>query len=359
MNLLFRKIGVAKACDLKKHQKKAMEETMRLRPAGWFAAVSAAASLTLTPAPQVLAAEKYPDKPIRIIVPYLAGGLVDTLARATGNKVAESLGQPVIVVDRPGASSIIGMEACARAKPDGYTLCMTVADSLSYNPQLFAKLPYDPEKDFVPVLRLAWTNNLIAANAKAPFDNYEQMVAYAKEHPGVINWATWGPATLPDLYLRWIAAHEGVKITGIPYGGAAQGNTAVYSGEVHVSYFGFGVAAPQIAAGVMKPIVTVGDKRSPFMPDLPSLGEERADPGLQGYFGLYAPGGTPAEIIGLLNKEFSKAVGAADVQKLYKASTLVWEPNTPEQFAAFAKADRSAAAKVFRSIGVTPRAAPQ
>jgi tripartite-type tricarboxylate transporter receptor subunit TctC len=332
---------------------------MCFKRAGWFAALCASALLTLTQTPTTLAAEKYPDRPIRIIVPYLAGGLNDTLARATGNKVAEALGQPVVVIDRPGASSIIGMEACARAKPDGYTLCMTVADSLSYNPQLFAKLPYDPEKDFTPVLRLAWTNNLIAANAKAPFNTYKQMVAYAKAHPGAINWGTWGPATLPDLYLRWIAAREDVKITGIPYGGAAQGNAAVYSGEVQVSYFGFGVAAPQIAAGVMKPIVTVGEKRSAFMPDLPSLGEERADPGLQGYFGLYAPGGTPKEIVDLLNKEFSKAVGAPEVQKLYKASTLVWEPNTPEQFAAFAKADREAAAKVFKSIGVTPRAAPQ
>ncbi len=332
---------------------------MSSRPAKYASALLAIAILTLAILAQTSRAENYPDKSIRIIVPYLAGGLVDTLARATGNKVAESLGQPVIVVNRPGASSIIGMEACARAESDGYTLCMTVADSLSYNPQLFTKLPYDPEKDFTPVLRLAWTNNLIAANTKAPFNDYKEMVAYAKEHPGAINWATWGPATLPDLYLRWIAAHEGIKMTAIPYGGAAQGNTAVYSGEVHVSYFGIGVAAPQIAAGVMKPIVAVGDKRSPLMPDLPSLGEERADPGLQGYFGLYAPGGTPEEIVDVLNKEFSKAMVASDVQKLYKASTLIWEPNTPQQFAVFAKADRDAAAKVFKSIGVTPRAAPQ
>jgi tripartite-type tricarboxylate transporter receptor subunit TctC len=305
------------------------------------------------------AAAAYPDKPIRIIVPYSAGGLADTLARATGNKVAEALGQPVIVVDRPGASSIIGMEACGHAKPDGYTLCLTVADSLSYNPQLFAKLPYDPDKDFVPVLRLAWTNNLLVANARSPFNSFKEMIAYAKAHPDKINWGTWGPATLPDLYLRWIANREGVKIVAIPYGGAAQANTALYSGEVDVAYFGFGVAAPQIAAGNIKPIVAIGPKRSQFMPDLPSLGEEGADPDLQGYFGLYATGGTPKEIVDVLNREFSKAVQAPDVQKLFKAATLVWEPNTPEEFAAFARSDRAAAAKVFKSIGVTPKAAPQ
>jgi tripartite-type tricarboxylate transporter receptor subunit TctC len=119
-------------------------------------------------------AQSYPSEPIHIIVPYAAGGLADALARVTGAQVAEAVSQPVIVENRPGASSIIGMEGCAKAKPDGYTVCLTVADSLSYNPQLFANLPYDPEKSFAPVIRLAWTNNLLVANAKAPFNSYAE-----------------------------------------------------------------------------------------------------------------------------------------------------------------------------------------
>jgi tripartite-type tricarboxylate transporter receptor subunit TctC len=306
-----------------------------------------------------VSAQTYPNGPVRIIVPYSAGGLADALARVAGLVVSESIGQPVIVEDRPGASSIIGMNVCAHAKPDGQTLCLTVADSLSYNPQLFAKLPYDPDKSFAPVIRLAWTNNLLVANGRAPFSNYDELIAYAKANPGKLNWGTWGPATLPDLYLRWIASHTGVNIVAIHYGGASKANLAVYSGEVDITYMGFGVAGPQIAAGTIKPLVTVADKRSQFMPDLPSLGEVGADPGLSGYFGMFAPSGTPKPIVDRLNAEFTKAMNSPKVQEFYKASTLVWEPNTPEQFAAFAKADRAAAAKVFKSIGVTPQDAPQ
>lgn len=304
-------------------------------------------------------AQNYPSGPVRIIVPYSAGGLADSLGRVTGALVSEALGEPVLVENRPGASSIIGMDACARAKPDGLTLCLTVADSLSYNPQLFAKLPYDPETSFVPVIRLAWTNNLLVATGNAPFNTYKEMIAYAKANPGKLNWGTWGPATLPDLYLRWISSQAGVTITAIPYGGAAKANFATYSGEVDITYMGFGVAAPQIAAGKVKPLVTVSDKRSAFMPELPSLGEVGTDPGLSGYFGLFAPHDTPKPIVDRLNAEFSKAINSPKVQEFYKASTLVWEANTPEQFAAFAKADREAAAKVFKSIGITPQAVPQ
>ena len=305
-------------------------------------------------------AQTYPNSLIRIIVPYAAGGVTDSLARIIGAPVAEAVGQPVIVENRPGASSMLGMQACANAKPDGYTICVTVADSLSYNPQLFASLPYDPEQSFAPVMRLALTNNLLVANAKTPFNSYKEMIAYAKANPGKLNWATWGPATLPDLYLRWVSSQAGVKIQAIPYkGGAAQANPAVYSGEVDITYMGFGTAAPQIAAGAIKPLVAVGAKRSVFMPELPSLGEEGGDPGLQGYFGLFAPGGTPQPIVQRLNAEFTKALSTPQVQTFYKNSTLVAQANTPDEFAAFAKADREAAAKVFKSMGITPQSVPQ
>lgn len=305
-------------------------------------------------------AQTYPNGPIRIIVPYAAGGLADALARTTGGKVAEAVGQPVIVENRPGASSIIGMEACANAKPDGQTVCLTVADSLSYNPQLFANLPYDPDKSFAPVIRLAWTNNLLVANAKTPFSTYKDMIRYAKANPGKLNWGTWGPGTLPDLYLRWISFTAGIEIEAIPYkGGAAQANQALYSGEVDMTYMGFGVAAPHIAAGTIKPLVAVGSKRSALMPDLPSLGEEGGDPGLAGYFGLFAPAGTPKPIVAQLNAEFAKAIDTPQVQAFYKASTLIAEANTPDEFAAFAKGDRKAAAKIFKSIGIMPQAVPQ
>ena len=310
--------------------------------------------------PQRAMAQAYPSGPIHIIVPFAAGGVVDALARVIGGRLAEQMGQPVIVENRPGASSTIGMAACANAKPDGHTVCPATADALSYNPQLFAKLPYDPDKSFAPVIRLALTNNLLVANAKAPFNNYKEMIAYAKANPGKINWGTWGPGTLPDLYLRWIMSQTGVNIQAIPYkGGAAQGNPAVYSGEVDITYMGFGTAGPQIAAGTIKPLVALGGKRSPFMPELSSLGEEGGDPGLQGYLGLWAPAGTPKPIVQRLNAEFARAINTPQVQTFYKASTFVVEANTPDEFAAFVRADQEASAKVFKSIGITPQAVPQ
>ncbi len=305
-------------------------------------------------------AQPAPGGIMRIIVPYAAGGVTDSLARVVGERLAEALGAPVIVENRPGASSMLGMAACASAMPNGQTVCITVPDSLSYNPQVFANLPYDPERSFAPVIRLAWTNNLLVANARTPFNTYREMIAYAKANPGKINWGTWGPATLPDVYLRWIAAQAGVSIQAIPYkGGAAQVNPAVYAGEVDITYMGFGTAAPQIAAGAIKPLVAVGPQRSRFMPELPSLAEAGVDPGLQSYFGAFAPAETPKPVVAKLNAAFAAAIATPQVQTFYKATTLIAEANTPEEFAAFVRADREAAAKVFKKIGVTALAAPQ
>ena len=323
-------------------------------------AASAAFMIVLVLAGVHARAQTAPSGTMRIIVPYAAGGVTDSLARVVGERLAEALGTPVIVENRPGASSMLGMQACASAVPNGQTVCITVPDSLSYNPQVFANLPYDPERSFAPVIRLAWTNNLLVANAKAPFNTYPEMIAYAKANPGKINWGTWGPATLPDVYLRWVAAQAGVSIQAIPYkGGAAQVNPAVYAGEVDITYMGFGTAAPQIAAGAIKPLVAVGPQRSRFMPELASLAEVGVDPGLQSYFGAFAPAETPNPVVAKLNAAFAAAIATPQVQAFYKNTTLIAEANTPEEFAVFVKADREAAAQVFRKIGVTPQVGPQ
>lgn len=304
-------------------------------------------------------AQSFPSKPIQIIVPFSPGGVVDLLARVLGAQVAESTGQPVIVNDRPGASSIIGMDACAKSAPDGYTVCITVPDSLSYNPYLFSKLPYDAEKDFAPITNLGFTNNLLVANSKAPFNTYKEMIAHAKANPGAINFGTWGAGSLPDVYLRWVANQAGVKITAVPYKGAGiAAFRAVYAGEVHVTYMGFGTAMPQIKAGLIKPLVTLGDKRTRFMPDLPTLAEEGGDPSLPSYFGLFAPGKTPRPVIERLNQEFVKAARTPLGQKFYLERTMEAVLNSVAEFAEFVKADRANAGRVLRSLGVQPTAAP-
>lgn len=301
-------------------------------------------------------ADAYPSKPIHIIVPYAAGGLIDSLARVAATTISTSVGQPVIVENRPGASAMLGMEACARAIPDGYTACLTLPDPVTYNPQLFKQLPYDPAKDFAAVINLGFTNNLLAANIKAPFSTYKDMIAYAKLHPGKINWGTWGPATVPDLYLRWILNHTQVDITAVPYKGAAQTNPALIAGEIDVMYTGFGVARPQIDANQVKPIVSLTAKRSRFMPELPTLAEAGDDPGLQSYFGVWTAGGTPRPILDRLNQEFTKAAQTPKAVEFYKTYTLDFVPNSAAEFAAFVTQDAANVTKVFKTIGIQPGA---
>lgn len=293
-------------------------------------------------------------KPMKIIVPYAAGGVTDAVAREMAARLSDARGTAVIVENRPGASSMIGMEACAKAAPDGLTTCIAVPDSLSYNPQLFANLPYDPDKDFAPVINLGFTNNLLVASAKAPFGTYKEMVAYAKAHPGAINWATWGNATLPDIFARWIAYHEGINVVTVPYKGSAGTIPAVLSGEAHITYMGFGTALPHVKAGKMKALVATSAKRSRFMPELPSLGDEGGDPRLVSYFAIFAPAATPRATLEKLNGEFAKAIATPQAQAFFQRYTIDYVPNTIDQFAAFARADRDNAAKVFKSIGIKP-----
>ena len=316
-------------------------------------------AFALTVGAQFAVAQSYPTKPIRIIVPFIAGGLVDLMARSVGPYLTDSMGQAVVVETRAGASSIIGMQACAASAPDGHTICLTIADSLSYNPALFSDLPYNPDADFAPVINMGFTNNLLVANAKAPFNNYKEMIAYAKSNPGKLNWATWGAASVPDVYLQWIKRSAGVDIAGIPYKGAGQGNPAVISGEADITYMGFGVSAPLIKSGKLKPVVAVGNRRSGFMPSLSTLGEEGGDPGLQGYFAIFAPGKTPKPIVDKLNAELARAIRTPKMLDFYKTYTLDHVDNNADQFAQFARTDRENALKVFRGMGIKPTKAPE
>ena len=303
-------------------------------------------------------AQQAGGKPMRIIVPYAAGGVTDAVARAVAARLGEIAARPVLVENRPGGSTIIGMQQCARADPDGSTTCITVPDSLSYNPQLFTNLPYDAEKDFAPVINLGFTNNLLVAHAGVPFDSYKGLVAYAKANPGKLNWGTWGAATIPDVYLRWITKQAGVDIVAVPYKGSAGTIPAVLSGEVQITFMGFGTALPHIKAGKMKALVAVGDRRSAYMPELPTLAEQGGDPGLVSYFGIFAPGPTPKAIVDQLNADFAKAVRTPQVQEFYKSYTIDTALTSAAEFAAYVKADRDNAAKVFQGIGVKPSAAP-
>src|ERR1700730_633875 len=167
-------------------------------------------------------AQKFPSKPIHVILPFAVGGLLDATVRAIGQNLSQSVGQPVLVENKPGGGTFIGMEACARAAPDGYTICVTTPDSLVYNPYLYAQVPYDAEKDFAPVTNLVFTNNIIVATRSAPFGTFKEMIAYAKANPGKVTWATWGAGSIPHIYLEAVTRAFNVDILQVPYKGAGQ-----------------------------------------------------------------------------------------------------------------------------------------
>jgi tripartite-type tricarboxylate transporter receptor subunit TctC len=303
-------------------------------------------------------AQTFPSKPVTLIVPYVAGGAVDATARAIGAPVGESIGQPVLVETRPGASSMIGMQACAKAAPDGHTLCLTVADSLSYNPLLFKTLLYDPDRDFVPVINLVRGNSMLIAKGNAPFGSMKELIAYARAKPGAINWGTWGPASIPEVYLNWIKRETGAAITPVPYKGAGQAVPATLAGEVDVTFMVIGAVVPHIKAGKLRSLAVIGTQRSPLLPDVPSLGEEGLDPGLRSYFGIFAPGATPRPVVDRVNAEFNKALQLPRVQQFFRTQTLDIVGGSAADFAQFLKEDRANAARVFKAIGVQPSDAP-
>jgi tripartite-type tricarboxylate transporter receptor subunit TctC len=316
------------------------------------------AAAALACVPLLVLGQPYPSKPIRIIVPTAPGGTADAVARMLGPIISDWTGQPVIVDNRPGASTIIGMSACAKAAPDGYTLCIAPGDSLAYNPYLYSNLPYDPEKDFTPVTQLAWTSNLLVANGSAPFNTYREMLAYAKANPGALNWGTWGAGTLPDVYLKWVEHQAAVKITAIPYKSAPLISPAMFAGEIHLTYMGFGTALPQIKAGKLKALVTVGNRRSVYMPNLPTLAEEGGDPDLLSYFGVLAPARTPRSIVERLNADFAKAIHEPRLQEPLRKYTLEAVGSSPSQFAELLRIHRANATRVFKLMGVRPSDAP-
>ncbi len=167
-------------------------------------------------------AASYPGKPIHVIVPYPAGGVVDGLMRSIGQPVGESVGQTVIVDNRPGANTIIALEACAKAAPDGYTLCASSSDGMSFNPHLYPKLPYDADRDFAPVTQLVWVNGVIVAGARVPYDTVRDMIDHAKRKPGAINFASFGMGSTPHFFVEWFNKVGEVDIVHVPYKGSAQ-----------------------------------------------------------------------------------------------------------------------------------------
>ncbi len=297
-------------------------------------------------------------KPLRALVPFPPGGSVDVLTRALATQITASTGQPVLVENRPGGATMLAMAACAKAPPDGFTVCVSTPDGVVYAPHLYTTVPYDAERDFAGVTNLIFSSSALYVSSASPYKTFPELIAAAKAKPGSINFATWGAGSIPDIVLRYINNQLGVNIVAIPYKGAQPSLAGVLAGEIHATYFGIGPLLAQARAGKVRMLVVAGSKRSPFAPDLPTLGDFGADGGMPSYFGVWTAAQTPTPMINALNAEFVKALHTPAIAKVLTNLTIEAVGNSPAEFDKFIIAERANAGRLLKSLGVKPLDAP-
>jgi tripartite-type tricarboxylate transporter receptor subunit TctC len=316
------------------------------------AALTLVASSALAAAPEGPAAT-YPDKPIRIIVAYTPAGATDILARAVGQKMTEAWGQSVIVENRPGANGNIGTEVAAKATPDGYTLLMVTAGTHGVNPGLYRKLPWDAVRDFAPVSLVAMVPNIMVVNPALPVKSVNEFIAYAKANPGKLSYGSPGLGSTAHMSVELFKTMTGTDMLHVPYKGSAGVMQDVIAGQIAVTIDNMPVYLPQVKAGKLRALAVSPAKRSPAVPDLPTI----AEAGVPGYdatawFGLVAPAGVPRPIVAKLAAETQRILRLPDVAE--RLSGLGAEPvgSSPDQFAAFIKAEIAKWKKVIQDAKV-------
>jgi tripartite-type tricarboxylate transporter receptor subunit TctC len=293
-----------------------------------------------------MAQDKYPSKPVTVIVPQAAGGANDAIARVIAQKLTEQLGQSFIVDNRTGAGGNVGTVAAARAKPDGYTLMVTADSSMVINPSLYKSTGFDPIKDFEPVGAVATAGYVLVANPSFPAKNTAELIAMAKQQPGKINIGSAGNGTLNHLVGEMLGKAAGIDLVHIPYKGSAAAVTDLVAGQVQVSVQSLPSSIAFIRSGKVKVLGVVNPKRLPALPDAPTIGETVKGFGTTPWYGMFAPAGTPKHIVMQLNAAIAKALESKDAQE--RLAGVGCEPykSTPEQFAQLVRDDLPHWAKI-------------
>jgi len=315
------------------------------------AALLALACVTVTAGAQAPGGG-YPVKPIRLIVPYVAGGPSDLFARAVGQLLTEAWGQPVVIDNRPGASGNVGVLASVRSPADGYTL-NTVSIAFAVSPAMDSKLGYDPVKDLAPVSLLASINNILVVHPTVPVKSVKELIAFAAARPGQVTFASGGAGGAQHLAGELFSNLANVKMTHIPYKGSAPGVTALIGGETMIGFADMVITLPHVKSGRLRALAVTGSQRSSLMPDLPTIAES----GLPGYsvtawFGLLAPAATPADIVTRISAEIQKGFKTAQMRERFSAMGADPVGNSPGQFAAFLKTEMAKWAKLVKAAGI-------
>ena len=314
-------------------------------------ALAAATAAILASNGPVLA-QAWPARPVHIVVPFPPGQGADTMMRLLAEKLPATLGQPVIVENKPGAGGSIGMDAVAKSAADGYTVVMAGSGPTSISPTL-QKLPYDTTKDFDPVTAVASVAQAFMVNANFPAKNLQELIAAAKAKPGALNYGSSGQGTTQHLFVEYFASSAGIKLTHIPYKGTGPAMQDLLGGQIPFLSDTITAAIPQVASGKVRAIAVTSGKRSPLMPDVPTIDEQ----GVKGYeaigwIGILAPAGSPAAALDRLSAETQRVIAAPDMQKRMADLGLVPMDNTREKFRDFIRAEIQKWAKVIAAAGV-------
>lgn len=296
--------------------------------------------------------QAYPNRLIRFIQPLGPGSPGDIVSRAIADGLSKTLGQPIVVENRVGANGNIGMEACAKAPPDGYTICIPSFSQVSTNPVLYKKLSYDPIADFDPVILIGAINSSFAVNASVNASSLRELADLAKANPSALNWGSWGVGSFPHLYMAWFQSVTGTSFTHVPYKTIGQAVTGLVAGEVQVLLNTPGLLYPHAEAGKIRILAIVGKQRSPLM-NVPTLQEAGFDLPLVSWVGVTAPKGTPKHIVQLLNAEIGKLIADPTfVQKHLAPLSIDPIGGTPEAFSEIMKTDLATVEKVAKAAKI-------
>ena len=298
-------------------------------------------------------AQSYPDRPIRLIAPFPAGGLADVLARAVGDQMTKSLGQPVVVENRAGAGGNTGAYAVATSAPDGYTLLMSSAGILTANPFLYAKMPFDVETAFIPVSNVAEMSMIMVVNPKVEAKTLKDFVALAKARPGKLNFGSPGIGTTGHLGLAMFMHAAGVQITHVPYRGAAPAVQDLIAGQIDGVVDNPPTVIAHIESGKLRPLAVAAKSRMKLLPDVPTAAEGGvANYEASSWFGIAAPAGTPAPIVERLHKEIVAALRNPAMQERFAKSGARLVGNSPQAFAAQIRAERAQWGEIIKAAGI-------
>ena len=312
-----------------------------------------AAALALAAVAGAAFAQAYPAKPIRIIVPFAAGGTSDILARAIGPKLTAAWGQPVVIENKTGANGNVGAEFVVRSAPDGYTMLLSDVGALAISPSVYPSLPFDPIKDFAPVIMISYSPHVLAVHPSVPANSIKELIAFAKANPGKLNFANSGTGGAPHLAGVDFAQRADIKWTYIQYKGGSAATTDVVAGVSNVLFNGMLATYPSVKGGRLRGLAVTSAERAASAPDLPTVAESGMPGFVTGsYQGLLAAAGTPREVVAKLNAELSRALSTPEIKDMLAKQGTEVRAGTPEALGTFIAAEKARWATVVRDAGI-------